>query len=220
LSDVFIGHPRHRRLFPNAPKIGSSHHMPSRLIAVLGALGFIRMPPVVLLVRQIPDSLISYFFKWREAKALGELSDYLARAPRAQGIDLWWFIRVFNRWGRLKQVFPRAILVVRYEDLQCDPATWVRRIWSHWGVELSQADLAAAMSVASRIAVQACLDPSYGEDIAPDPAARAACCYSAGETAVLDERLAHYLRHAFGYVAATAAQPETMDAAEPVRLVA
>ncbi|HEX2818347.1 MAG TPA: hypothetical protein VHN39_18285, partial [Phenylobacterium sp.] len=63
-SDVYIGHARHRRPFPQAPRIGSSHHMPSRLVALLGAVGLVRLPPVVLLVRHIPDSLISYFFKW------------------------------------------------------------------------------------------------------------------------------------------------------------
>ncbi len=99
-SDVFIGHARHERTFPEAPRIGSSHHMPSRLVAVLGALRIVRPPPVVLLVRNIPDSLISYFFKWREVKQLGPLEAYVARPPSAQGVDLWWFIRFFNRWGR------------------------------------------------------------------------------------------------------------------------
>src|SRR5258708_7485268 len=63
-SDLYIGNARHRRRFAQAPRIGSSHHMPSRLVALLGLLGLVRLPPVVLLVRRIPDSLISYFFKW------------------------------------------------------------------------------------------------------------------------------------------------------------
>ncbi|MBS0334855.1 MAG: sulfotransferase domain-containing protein [Proteobacteria bacterium] len=221
LSDVFIGHAKHKRLFPQAPKIGSSHHMPSRLIAVLGAVRFIRLPPVVLLVRNIPDSLLSYFFKWREAKALGELEGYVGRAPRAQGVDLWWFIRFFNRWGRLKQVFPSSVLVVRYEDLQHDPATWVRRIWAHWGVTLGEADVRAAMAVASRTAVQACLDPAYGEDVAPERVAREACRYGELETAMLEQRLARHLRHGFGYATsvggqAAAARSSQGAAAEPL----
>lgn len=218
LSDVFIGHARHKRLFPQAPRIGSSHHMPSRLIAFLGAIRFIRLPPVVLLVRRIPDSLLSYFFKWREAKELGDLGRYLARGPRAQGVDIWWFIRFFNRWGRLAQVFPRAILVVRYEDVQRDPALWVRRVWAHWGVELSDADLRAAMAVSSRTAVQACLDPAYGEDIAPDRAAREACRYAEHEIALVQRRLARYLRHPLGYSRADLAAD--LDAAVEARRAA
>src|SRR5947209_13645875 len=60
-SDLYIGNARHPRRFPQAPAIGSSHHMPSRLVALLGLLGLVRLPPVVLLVRRIPDSLISYY---------------------------------------------------------------------------------------------------------------------------------------------------------------
>src|SRR5579862_250704 len=135
-SDVFIGNARHPRTFPQAPRIGSSHHMPSRLVAVLGALRIVRIAPVVLLVRNIPDSLLSYFYKWRETKELGPLDQYVARRPRAQGVDLWWFIRFFNRWGLFKRIFPDRVMVVRYEDVEREPELWIRRIWSHWGVDL------------------------------------------------------------------------------------
>jgi hypothetical protein len=201
-SDVYIGHARHPRKHPQAPRIGSAHHMPSRLIALLGALRILRLPPVVLLVRDIPDSLISYFFKWREIKQLGALDAYLARPPSALGVDLWWFIRFFNRWGLLRRTFPRAVMVVRYEDVERDPDLWVRRIWSHWGVDLSDADVDAAMEVSSREAVSAHLDPDYGEDIAPDRAARRAVQYAPGDAELLEQRLAQYLRHDFGYAGA------------------
>jgi hypothetical protein len=220
-SDLYIGNARHRRRFPQAPRIGSSHHMPSRLVALLGALGLVRLPPVVLLVRAIPDSLISYFFKWREAKELGPLDRYLSRAPRRQGVDLWWFIRFFNRWGLLRRAFPKSVMVVRYEDVQRDPETWVRRIWAHWGVTLDDADLAAAMSVASRAAVQAHTDPEYGEDVAPDPEARVAVRYAEPEAALLEDRLARHLRCDFGYGATRPAEPRVhVPALEPEQLVA
>jgi hypothetical protein len=221
-SDVYIGHARHRRKFPQAPRIGSSHHMPSRLVALLGAVRCARLPPVVLLVRHIPDSLISYFFKWRDIKELGSLPSFVGRAPSAQGVDLWWFIRFFNRWGLLKRVFPQAVMVVRYEDVERDPETWVRRIWSHWGVELDPADLAAAMAVSSRDAVQAHLDPEYGEDIAPDRQARLAVQYAEPDAALLEERLARHLRHDFGYEGAVRAPGSRVHApgGERERLVA
>jgi hypothetical protein len=201
-SDVYIGHARHPRKHPQAPRIASAHHMPSRLIALMGALGIVRLPPVVLLVRDIPDSLISYFFKWREIKQLGALDAYVARPPSAQGVDLWWFLRFFNRWGALSRVFPQSVMVVRYEDVERDPDTWVRRIWSHWGIDLGDADVAAAMEVSSRAAVAAHLDPDYGEDVTPDPAARFAVQYAVGDTELLEQRLARHLRHDFGYAGA------------------
>jgi hypothetical protein len=90
-------------------------------------------------------------------------------------------------------------MVVRYEDVERDPDLWVRRIWSHWGVELSDADVDAALEVSSREAVSAHLDPDYGEDIAPDRAARRAVQYAPGDAELLEQRLAQYLRHDFGY---------------------
>lgn len=201
-SDVYIGHARHPRRHPQAPRIASAHHLPSRLIAIMGALRIVRLPPVVLLVRDIPDSLISYFFKWREIKQLGALDGFVARPPSAQGVDLWWFIRFFNRWGLLRQVFPESVMVVRYEDVERDPELWVRRIWSHWGIDLSDADVAAAIEVSSRAAVAAHLDPEYGEDIAPDRAARRAVRYAAGDAELLEQRLMRHLRHDFGYAVA------------------
>lgn len=222
-SDVYIGHARHRRRFPQAPRIGSSHHMPSRLVALLGALRIVRLAPVVLLVRDIPDSLISYFFKWRETKQLGPLDAYVARPPSARGVDLWWFIRFFNRWGALKRVFPEAVMVVRYEDVERDPELWVRRIWAHWGVDLRDADVAAAMAVSSRAVVAARLDPDYGEDVAPDRKARRAVQYGPRGAELLKRRLMQHLRHDFGYggelasgrswAAATAAAQEDAQAA-------
>jgi hypothetical protein len=98
--------------------------------------------------------------------------------------------------------------VVRYEDLQRDPAPLIRRIWAHWGVELSDADVAAGMAVASRTAVQACQDPAYGEDVAPARAVREAFAWGEREAAVLNARLAGHLHHAFGYAAAPEAAPE------------
>ncbi len=220
-SDLYIGNARHPRRFPQAPRIGSSHHMPSRLVALLGAVGLVRLPPVVLLVRHIPDSLLSYFFKWREAKRLGPLDGYLAKAPSRKGVDLWWFIRFFNRWGLLRRVFPGSVMVVRYEDVRREPETWVRRIWSHWGVTLDEADLAAAMSVSTRTAVQAHLDPEYGEDVAPDPQARVAVAYAEPEMALLLQHLAQHLRCDFGYGDACPAEPRVLaPGREPERLVA
>lgn len=200
-SGDYIAHARHPRRFAQAPRIGSSHHMPSRLVAALGLLDLYRPPPVVLLVRNIPDAVTSYFCKWGAQKALGGLGDYVGRGPLRQGVDLWWFIRFFNRWGLLRRVFPDRVLVVRYEDLQAEPHVWVRRIWSHWGVELSDGDLAAAMAVATREAVAAHLDPAYGEIIVPERAAREGVRLSWEAAAVVGQRLAAHLRCDFGYAA-------------------
>ena len=75
----------------------------------------------------------------------------------------------------------------------------MRRIWAHWGVELDDADLAAALDVSSHAVVKAHLDPAYGEDVAPDRRARLACRFAEPDVAVLRATAGRHLRHAFGY---------------------
>lgn len=198
-SDIFIGNARHMPRHASAPRIGSSHHLPSRLIGILGRIGLVRLPPIVLLVRGIPDALCSYFLKWRDAKSLGSLPDYLFSKPRRKAVNLWWYIRFFNRWGSLLEALPSSILVARYEDIIQSPCEWVRRIWWHWGVELSEASLAAAGQVASRSAVAAHLDPTYGEAVVPELAARRALCLKVAEARFLEDQLGRHLRCTFGY---------------------
>lgn len=214
-SDVFIGNARHPARYPDAPRIGSAHHLPSRLITPLVRRGVVQMPPVVLLVRNIPDALLSYFCKWREDKQLGSLGEYLAREPQPQGVDLWWFIRFFNRWGALSRAMPGRVMVVRYEDLEHDAGLWLRRIWRHWGVSLRDEDVEAGLEVSSRAVVSAHLDPEYREDITPDPQKRLAIRFSPAEAQLVRERLDAHLRHDFGY--APPAEPRRAARIAPLR---
>lgn len=200
-SETFIAHPKRPRTFSHAPVIGSSHNIPSRLMALLGRARLVRLPPTVVLVRDVRQALLSYYVKWREPYGLGELADFLRRpAPGRRKVeDVWWFVRFFNRWGGLVEAFPGRVLVVRYEDVQRDPAAFVRRIWAHWGVALDDADVAAALAVSSRDAVSAKLDPAYGEPIVSDRVAREAVRLSPRDESELAELFHHHLRHRLGY---------------------
>ena len=85
-SDDFIGHPKHARVHPGAPRIGSSHHIPSRLIALAARGGLVSLPPTGVRVRDLRQALLSYYVKWRDAYGLGSLADYLRRpAPGTCG---------------------------------------------------------------------------------------------------------------------------------------
>lgn len=200
-SDVFIGHPKHARVHPAAPRIGSSHNIPSRLIAPLVKAGLVRLPPTVVLVRGIPQALLSYYVKWRDEYPLGTLAEFLRRPP--PGVrkidDAWWFIRFFNRWGELAAALPSRVLVLRFEDLQADPGEGVRRAWAHWGVSLTDADVAAAVAVSGREAVARSLDPTYGETIVPDADKREAVALSVEDKAHLAGLFGAHLKHDLGY---------------------
>lgn len=197
-SNDYIGHPRNGWAHDQAPRIGSSHNIPSRLLSVPGVVG---LPPTVILVRDIRQALLSYYVKWVERYELGSIADYVRRpAPDGKRVnDVWWFIRFFNRWGEMQARQPGNILVVRQEDLKADPGEWVRRVWAHWGVTLTPADIAAAVAVSDREVMARKLDPKSREVIVPDRARREAAVLSADDEAYLSELFGKYLKHDFGY---------------------
>lgn len=200
-SDAFIGHPKHARVHPKAPRIGSSHNIPSRLITVAAEVGMLDLPPTVVLVRDPREALASYYVKWAETYDLGTFSDFLRRpAPGKKKIDdVWWFVRFFNRWGALAAALPDRVLVLKHEALKADPGAGVRRLWAHFGVRLDSDDVAAAVRVSSKAAVAAKLDPAYGETIVPSEAKRAVV-WSDEDRAFLSALLRGHLRHDFGYL--------------------
>lgn len=64
---------------------------------------------------------------------------------------------------------------------------------------LADADVAAALAVASRDAVAGHLDRGYGEAIVPERQARGAAGLSFEESAMVGARLVSHLRCDFGY---------------------
>jgi hypothetical protein len=201
-SDAFIGHPKHDRAHVRAPRIGSSHNIPSRLITVAAEAGMLVVPPTVVLVRDPREALASYYVKWADAYGLGTFSEFLRRpAPGRKKVDdVWWFVRFFNRWGALAAALPDRVLVLKHEELKADPGAGVRRLWAHWGVRLDSADVAAAVAVSTKQAVAAKLDAAYGEAIVPSEARRAAVVWSDEDRAYLSGLLRGHLRHGFGYL--------------------
>lgn len=200
-SNGFIGHPKNGWAYPHTPKIGSSHNIPSRVMALLGTADLLALPPTVVLVRDIHEALASYYVKWADAYGLGSFSDYLRRpAPGLKKVDdVWWFIRFFNRWGEALAARPDDIIVVRQEAMKRDPAAVIRRVWSHWGVVLSDADVSAGVAASSREAVEVKLDAGYGEAIVPDRRKREAVVLSDDDRVYLAELFARHLKHDFGY---------------------
>lgn len=200
-SNAFIGHPKNGWAHDRAPRIGSSHNIPSRLVSLPGAADLVHLPPTVVLVRDIRQALLSYYVKWAEAYDLGTLGDFIRRpAPGRRKIDdLWWFIRFFNRWGEVLAARPNEVLLVRHEDVRNSPSAWMRCIWAHWGITLTDADVRAALAVSDREAVARQLDPAHRETIVPDRARRDAIAFSAEDEAYLAEVFRRHLKHDFGY---------------------
>lgn len=199
-SDAFIGHPRHRARHEAPPRIGSSHNLPSKVIPWLGERRLLALPPTVVLVRDIRDAMLSYYLKWHAGTDLS-LTDYVRGGPggRRTPANAWWFMRFFDHWGAMVEAFGQQVLVVRYEDVQAAPATWVRRIGAHYGIRFTEEDIAAALAVSGREAVQVQLDPGYGETIVPDRAVREKVRLSSEDDRYLLGLFREYLCHDLGY---------------------
>jgi hypothetical protein len=199
-SEDFVGHPRWPRKHPNLPFVSSSHNLPSSVLSWAWVRWLFDLPPVVVLVRDPKEAMLSHFVKWREVLSLS-LRDYICNSStkRKQLADGWWYIDFFNRWGRMAKAAPNYVLVVRYEDLQKAPEYWLERISEHLGLGLDAAAIGAAMEVSTREAVRSTLDPAYGETIVPDAGERARAQLPPLENAVLTEQFADHLRYDFGY---------------------
>ncbi len=199
-SDAFVGHPRPPARYAAAPRLGSSHNVPSNVIAWLGARRLMAIPPTVVLVRDIRTAMVSYHLKWAQEMGLS-LSDYARGGPggRRTPANAWWFMRFFNHWGAMAQAFGPQVMVVRYEDVQAAPGHWVRRIGAHYGIIFSDADIAAAVAVSGHAAVARQLDPVYGEPIVPERKTREAVRLSPEDERYVIGLFKTHLRHDLGY---------------------
>ena len=199
-ADVYIRHPKRPRRYEQAPDIGCSHTIPSRLSLLPFALGLMSLPPTVVLVRHIPEALVSYFVKWSANGGHGELGalpQFVRRpAPGARsGDDIWWYVRFFNRWGEISRMAKGRVMVVRYSQLHADPAALIARIWAHWGVALSADDIAAGVRAGSRQSMTERLDPVWNEAVVSDPAARAKARLADEDRVLLWSIMARHLRY-------------------------
>jgi hypothetical protein len=204
-ADAFIGHPKRAARYDGPPRLGSSHNLPSSVIAWLGAKRFLALPPTVVLVRDIREALASFYLKWSTQGWRAELNEpfsaYLRRRPGGRGspADVWWFVRFFNRWGEMAKAFGRQVMVVRYEDVQASPGLWVRRIGAHWGVNFTDADIAAALAVSGRETMRVQMDPTNPEPVIPLQSKRDTVRLTPEDERYLASLFRTYLKHDFGY---------------------
>ena len=197
-ADRIVGRADRARSGRGFPQIATSHTIPSILLAWIKLPVFVRQPPIVLLVRDIPDALVSGYRKWQSRYAVG-LSEFVRGDPAGKRFiaDVWWYIHFFNRWGAMLRRQPQRILLVRYEDLLSDPEAWLGRIAAHLRLDLSREGLARAVSLAGKDRMRELQDPDAGETIVPSSASPPAL--SPVHRQVLRAVLQHYLCTDFGY---------------------
>lgn len=197
-ADRIVGRASRKRCGLAHPQIATSHTIPSILLTWLTPPCCVRQPPVVLLVRDIPDALASGFRKWRHRYQVG-LSTFAAGDPSGRRFiaDVWWYAHFFNRWGALHRHHRGRVLLVRYEELLVDPASWLIRIAAHLRLQLDMACLLRAAGTATKDHMRAAQDPEAGETIVPEigPPPR----FSRADRCVIQDVLARFQRYDLGY---------------------
>ena len=182
------------------PRIGSSHTIPSIAFAWPWLTRRIEFGPVVVLVRDIRDAMLSHYGKWRHEYQVS-FAQYVRGDPSGQRYraDIWWYTHFFNRWGDLAAARPNQILVVRYEDLKENPEPWLRRIATHLDIDVNDDAIATALRFVSRDAMRALLDPTNTEIIIPpDDTGPPAFC-TRHDMTFMRNTFADYLRYDYGY---------------------
>ena len=162
-SNDFIGHPRHPRRYPDAPRLASTHSVPHALFdSRLLRLGLgLYLPPYVVLVRDLRAALVSNYEKWKERYGVS-FKTYLRGDPRGRRyiFDIWGGMHFLNRWARVAQRFPAATFEVRYEDLQARPEVLLGRIFAHFDIAVAAQHIAAAVAAGSKASMADKLDPA------------------------------------------------------------
>ena len=149
-ADDIVGHASRKRRYQGIPLIGTSHSIPSALHRFVPRL-LARRPPIVVMVRNIDAALQSNYRKWHR-DYMAPPGDFARGDPAGRRFvaDAWWYVHFFNRWGGWAKADPTRILIVRYEDLQADPALWLPRIASHLQLGFDAAANAAALAFTSK----------------------------------------------------------------------
>jgi hypothetical protein len=198
-SNDIIGHPKHKRKYPELPRIASAHSIPHAALPLL--YDKMNFPPYVVLVRDMRNALISNYVKWRERYQV-PFHVYVEGDPAGKRYvcDAWWYVRFLNAWGQMAERYPSRVIVMRYEDLRKTPAAGVQAIAKHFGFKLSDQAIEAAVQGSSKSAMLARENANAGEKViradagsADDPV------FGPRESATLARILSANLHYDFGY---------------------
>ena len=198
-SNDIIGHPKHKRKYPQLPRIASAHSIPHAALPLI--YGTMKFPPYVVLVRDMRDALISNYAKWRERYQV-PFDVYVAGDPSGERYvcDAWWYVRFLNAWGRMATQYPDRVLTLRYEDLRKSPAAGLRAIAKHFGIALSDRAIDVAVQGSSKSAMLARENANAGEKvIRADSGGAADPVFGPREKAILARIIRANLRYDFGY---------------------
>ncbi|MGR8948272.1 MAG: sulfotransferase domain-containing protein [Gammaproteobacteria bacterium] len=199
-ANDFIGGPKDDVVYPQIPRLISSHSIPPLITPVFMRLKILHWPRYVLLVRDIRSSLVSNFRKWEERYA-EDFSDYLRGDPagRKYNSDIWWTFRFLNAWGKINQQFPHQLLVVHYEKVLEDSFKELDRINQFVNLGLEEDDLLKGIAAASKQKMIAKSDPARPRGEVNRGNVNVSAYFSPDDRIYFENRCQRFLKYSFGY---------------------
>lgn len=204
-ANDIIGGPRDAIVYPQLPRLISSHSMPHPLLARAWAHRYLALPRYLVLVRDLRVSLTSNYVKWHTRYGV-DFSTYLRGdvSGRRYNSDLWWTLRFLNAWGDTHAAVPARVMVLRYEDLQRATTLELTRVAAHFELDLSEAALAHGVAHSDKAAMAARADPNRPPGAVRIGGKEAEPQWSAADSAFVREACRRCLRHDYGYAYANA----------------
>ena len=143
-DDSIVGHPKSPPRYTGIPRIVNSHSMPHYLQRSALANRALRMPPTLILVRDLRDALVAGYEKWKDAYRV-DFSTYLRGdvSGKAYDNDIWEQLRFLNGWGAVAAGDPARTAILRYEDLRADTPRELARVCDFFGIDGATPDLLA-----------------------------------------------------------------------------
>ena len=200
-NDVIPG-PKDPRGDSKLPYIVSSHSIPHALIGSRLFRQFVKLPPYVILVRDIRASLVSTYEKWKNhydcdfpVFLRGDVSGHQFHN------DIWWCLRFCNRWGLLAHRFPETTLVIKYEDLKSRPLVVMQSIVEYWDLGLDESSLRFGLEESSKEKMAEKSDPGseFNVTVIRNNKRSFMEWYDEEQLNYIGNICANYLKYDFGY---------------------
>jgi len=137
------------------PRVIRTHtEMPVALFRALRRV--CRFPRYIVLVRDLRESIVSYYEKTPPERRVAPFPEYL-RGRDIFPSDHVFFrqVRFLNSWSTMRRLDPQRVLVMRYTDMRARPAEELARAWRCLGfpeVESEVFERAVALSTKDRMA--------------------------------------------------------------------
>ncbi|MBO6827020.1 MAG: sulfotransferase domain-containing protein [Sneathiella sp.] len=144
-DDSIVGHTKSLPKYKNIPQIVHSHAFPHALSL---KVPFLHYPKYLVLLRDMRSSLVAHYERFKDDYISEDFGTYLLGDPwqKKYQNDIFINIRFMNEWGDLCKRFPNQVTFIRYEDMQSDLYSVMRKVCDFFDIpEISDEVLKTAI---------------------------------------------------------------------------